>query len=109
MDIVPKTVVVAVPVNIPELRGRHATTPPHGVVTTIRMPKETLQEVDLAISHVDPAMSRGLYIRLVALNVARAINEYYAELRRRTLEIEDGPRTSIGPGHITTTSKDDVG
>lgn len=109
MDIVPKTVVVTVPVNIPELRGRHATTAPHGVVMSMRMPKETLQEVDLAVGHIDPAMSRGLFMRLVVLNVARAINEYYAELRRRALEIENGPRTIIGPGHITETTDDGVG
>lgn len=97
MDLVPKTVVVAVPVNIPELRGRHATTPPHGVVTSIRMPKETQAEIDAAISFIDPAMSRGLFLRLVALNTARAINEYHAELRRRAEELDNGPRTSIGP------------
>lgn len=108
MDLIPKTVVVTVPINIPELRGRHATTAPHGIVMSVRMPKETLQEIDAAVAHIDPAMSRGLFIRLVALNAARSINEYAAELRRRALEIEDGPRTIIGPGH-TTRPEDGVG
>lgn len=108
MDVVPKTVIVAVPVNIPELRGRHATTAPHGIVMSVRMPKETLQEIDAAVAYIDPAMSRGLFIRLVALNVAHSINEYAAELRRRAEEIENGPRTVIGPGYITGPA-DDVG
>lgn len=108
MDIVPKTVVVTVPVNIPELRGRHATTAPHGIVMSLRMPKETLEEVDVAVRHLDPQMSRGLFMRLVIANVARAINEYADELRRRALEIEDGPRTIIGPGH-TSRQEDGVG
>lgn len=108
MDIVPKTVILTVPVNIPELRGRHATTAPHGIVMSMRMPKETLQEVDLAVSKLDPAMSRGLFMRLVVLNAARAINDYYAELRRRAEELDNGPRTIIGPGYITR-QEDDVG
>lgn len=108
MDIVPKTVVVTVPVNIPELRGRHATTAPFGVVTTIRMPRDTLEAIDTAINFVDPKMSRGLFIRLVALNVARSINEYCSDLRRRAEELDNGPRTINGPGYSPGV-KDDLG
>lgn len=108
MDIVPKTVVVTVPVNIPELRGRHATTAPHGIVMSMRMPKETLQIIDAAVRHIDPAMSRGLFMRLAILNVAHSINAYAADLRRRAEELENGPRTINGPGYITK-QQDGVG
>ena len=91
MDLIPKTVVVAVPVNIPELRGRHATTPPHGVVTSFRAPVLTMEQVDLAISRVDPRMSRALFLRLAVNNVASAINTYFDGIQKRAKElIDDG-------------------
>lgn len=87
MDIVPKTVVVAVPVNVPELRGRHSTTPPHGVVTSFRAPHKTMEAVDLAISRISPSMSRALFLRLVVENCATAINQHFDELRRQTEDL----------------------
>lgn len=90
MDLVPKSVSITVPVNRPELRGRHATTPPHGVVLTIRTPVSTMAEVDMAISHIDPTMSRGLFIRLVIASAARSINTAYDNVRRQAEEITHG-------------------
>ena len=82
MELIPRTVRVTVPVNIPELRGRHATTPPHGVVTSFRCPVDTLAEIDAAIRNVDPTMSRGLFMRLAALHVAQAINQHVADVKK---------------------------
>lgn len=93
MDLTPKTVVVTVPVNIPELRGRHATTKPHGFVITFRAPNSTMTEVDMAISRIDPKMSRGLFMRLVVHNVAKSINQHYDDIRRQAEDITNGHST----------------
>lgn len=97
MNLIPKTVVVTVPVNIPELRGRHATTPPHGVVSSFRAPIATMQAVDLAISRIDSSMSRALFLRLAVENVARAFNEHYDEIQRRAKELSNGHGDTARP------------
>lgn len=95
MELIPKTVTIAVPVNIPELRGRHATTAPHGVVTSFRAPHGTMAAVDLAISRLDPAMSRGLFMRLVVHSVAEAINAHYDSLSAQAKDLLNERGTSI--------------
>ena len=90
MDLIPLTVLVTVPVNIPELRGRHATTPPHGVVTSIRIQQSAIDEIDLATNRINPSMSRSLFIRLAVTSMAQAINAHYDELRRRSEEANSG-------------------
>lgn len=76
MEEVPLRVSIVVPSNIPELRGRHATTPPHGCMTTFRAPWEVVDEIDRARKLIDPSMSRGLFVRLAAQRVAEAINRH---------------------------------
>ena len=102
MDLIPKTVVVTVPVNIPELRGRHATTPPYGAVTSFRAPTETLIAIDAAIAKIDPSMSRGLFMRLAVTGVANAINTYFDNMRQQAKELTDErykPRDATGFTH----------
>jgi hypothetical protein len=102
MELIPKTVVVTVPVNIPELRGRHATTAPYGVVTSFRAPNLTMEAVDRAISLIDPTMSRALFMRLVVNNVALAINAYYDELRQKAEKVTNGYGNNDGVASTDT-------
>ena len=96
MELIPKTVLVTVPVNIPELRGRHSTTPPHGVVTSFRSPTQTLEEVDKARNLIDPLMSRALFMRLSVHSVALAINEHYSNVKSRAEDITNGYGNTTG-------------
>ncbi len=79
MDPIPLRVTIVVPSNIPELRGRHATTPPHGVMATFRVPHDVMATVDRAKDILDPSMTRGLFVRLCAQRVAEAIIKHYDE------------------------------
>jgi len=87
VNLIPSTVVIAVPKNIPERRGRHAVTPPHGVILTVRTPVATMDAVDLAITRIDPTMSRGLFVRLVIANAANAFNEAYDEIQTHVKDV----------------------
>jgi len=99
MDLTPKTVVITVPVNIPELRGRHSTTPPHGVVTSFRAPTSTMAAVDKAIALIDSTMSRGLFMRLVVDSAASAIISYVDEIRQQAEGLQNDDGNDDGTTH----------
>lgn len=76
MDEIPLRVTVVTPANIPDLRGRHATTLPHGMTLSFRIPEDGLADVDRARKLIDPMMSRALFIRLCAMRIAREICQH---------------------------------
>ena len=101
MERIPLRIQVTVPENIPELRGRHATSAPFGSVITIRMTADAMQVTDDARRLIDPDMSRGLFMRQAIERVAIAINQHYHEYVKQQQEKMHGP-ASVG---ITKSNK----
>lgn len=79
MDRIPTRVTIVCPSNIPELRGRHSTYSPGSYMATFRVPDDVMAKIDRAKDILDPSMSRGLFVRLVAQRVAEAIIKHYDE------------------------------
>jgi len=46
-----------------------------------------MDAVDLAITRIDPTMSRGLFVRLVIANAANAFNEAYDEIQTHVKDV----------------------
>ena len=79
---VPLRVCVLVPANVPDQRGRYATTFPFGHLVSIRMTDAAVKAIDEARKTLDPTLSRAMFIRVAATRVAEAINQ--------PEELEDG-------------------
>jgi hypothetical protein len=75
----PLRVCVVVPSNVPEQRGRYATSFPHGHLVSIRMPAQAVDAIDAARKLLDPSLSRAMFIRIAATRVAEAINQPQSE------------------------------
>jgi hypothetical protein len=89
MDDVPLRVCVNVPSNVPEQRGRYATSFPHGHLVSIRMPARAVDAIDAARKLLDPKLSRAMFIRIAATRVAEAIIP-------TNKDIHDGPSNGNG-------------
>lgn len=87
---VPLRVCVNVPSNVPEQRGRYATSFPHGHLVSIRMPARAVDAIDAARKLLDPKLSRAMFIRIAATRVAEAI------IPPIDKDVHNGPSDGVG-------------
>lgn len=90
MDEIPLRITIVTPTVVRDGKGIEATTPPHGIVTTIRMPKFMSEEIDRAIAAIDPTLTKALFFRLVSYRAALEINKYVDGNLALVKELESG-------------------
>jgi len=95
MDRIPLFVRVPIPSSEPALRGRHSTSDYYGSVVSVRMTEASMDTIDEARSILG-AQSRGMFIRQVAFQVARAIVQHYnAAIAEEKAKQNAGSTTSV--------------
>lgn len=85
----PFKVTVAIPTYIEEMYGRNSTNLPHGLISSIRIPRHEVDVIDKAIDICDFGISRGGFIRVAAARVAAAIVKGHEEYLRAMKEEQD--------------------
>ncbi len=87
MQDIPLKVWVMVPEPQRERHGIDATSPPFGVITSIRSNNQSIAMIDEACKMIGGGMSRAAFIRLSAERVAKAIVDYRDDYMKKVEEM----------------------
>lgn len=92
MDEIPLFVRIAIPTTVEPLRGRLSTSPPYGAITSFRITRQVVNDVQRARLLIDPSLTFNMFMHLSVGRVARAIcehNDRYQQWVRETINEHD--------------------